>query len=626
MAVIRGTQGDDRRDNNPLIGEDEDDRIFGLAGDDFIAGRGGNDWLAGGPGADQIFGNAGNDQLVGLGNDDDLRGGVGNDTIIGHAGNDLIAGGPGNDRGFGFPGDDRIFGHGGDDWLAGGPGDDIMAGGPGDDQLFGLTGADRMLGHDGADRIAGLAGADVLTGGPGADKFVFGNLTHAGDRITDFNPGEGDELVLGGAVGEDVRVVDGDDTIVTVQNDAGSFTELVRLENFAEPGADGRIDVWHGEVQSFGDPGVPQQWVNILGNVETAGLNSLTYSLNGEQEQNLAFQDESNILNRRLFNEGDFNVELDFAELDPSPAHDLVTIRAAFDNGDVSTRDVLIDFEGGSVWPTDFEIDWSEVDDPQEVVQVVDGLWSFDENGARPEEIGFDRILALGDQTWDGSYEVRVSVTMNDITSSEVAGKGVLFGMQWGGHTDPEINGLHTDFVPLATFRAAGDDDDIIQLRPSEFFPDANPDNPSPVGRGFQFDEGVTYDFLIQNERIAGTDDRVYGIKAWRNNDPMGEPDDFVIRQTMTDQEPDGSFLLIAHFVDVTFGDVTVREIDDLQQLQVADVVDDGNSLEPLLAANAEASDSTGSQGSGGGTGEASAPGMTTSDLLTSGDETALAA
>jgi regulation of enolase protein 1 (concanavalin A-like superfamily) len=51
---------------------------------------------------------------------------------------------------------------------------------------------------------------------------------------------------------------------------------------FPPPSVRPVIDVWYGDNQTFGQLGVPQQWINILGNVSSAaGLATLTYTLNG---------------------------------------------------------------------------------------------------------------------------------------------------------------------------------------------------------------------------------------------------------------------------------------------------------------------------------------------------------
>jgi Ca2+-binding RTX toxin-like protein len=87
--------------------------------------------------------------------------------------------------------------------MVGGAGHDRLEGGAGDDALAGGAGEDTLLGGEGDDTLAGGAGADLLTGGPGADRFVLhlageaiGSTLAAMDRITDFNPAEGDRLAL----------------------------------------------------------------------------------------------------------------------------------------------------------------------------------------------------------------------------------------------------------------------------------------------------------------------------------------------------------------------------------------------------------------------------------------------
>ena len=64
--------------------------------------------------------------------------------------------------------------------------------------------------------------------------------------------------------------------------------------------------------QEFGQLGVPQQWVNILGNVsDPDGIASTTYSLNGGAESTLSIGPDT----RRLADDGDFNIEIDHNDL-----------------------------------------------------------------------------------------------------------------------------------------------------------------------------------------------------------------------------------------------------------------------------------------------------------------------
>ncbi len=339
-------------------------------------------------------------------------------------------------------------------------------------------GADHLFGDAGNDQLFGGPGNDILTGGAGADRFVFSSAAEGRDRITDFHPAEGDTLRLTGALaGASVRMVD-DGTSTTVQvhtTAANAFTDLAVLQGHREP-----IDVWYGDHQQFGDPGEAQRWVNILGTVAPSGLDSLAYSLNGGPEHALAFGpfDPDARADRnftRLVGDGDFNVELDYHQLNPGAADDVLSIIARYDNGDTFSRDVTIDYEGGHHWPTTYSIDWSHVTHLQDVVQVVDGLWSFDASGVRPAVQGYDRVLAIGDLSWD-SYELRLSIAMHDLHTVDPRhrdGGGILLGLQWNGHTSSPVGGdiaPHLGWIPSGAFVFTGNQGNRVDLHPTEWF------------------------------------------------------------------------------------------------------------------------------------------------------------
>ena len=504
---------------------------------------------AGATAADQkrIVGTPRNDTIPGSRSPDRIDALAGNDVVTGRAGNDILLGRQGNDR---------LAGNAGNDVLKGNAGNDILRGGGGNDVLKGNAGRDIIRGDAGNDRIDGGAGPDTLAGGGGRDAFLFRSLRQGPDRIVDFAPDEADAIVLGGTLrGAALRYqpLDRNSTQVRVRaRRARQFSDLAVLDNVWLP-----IDVWYGDRQHFGAPGEAQRWVNILGRVATDGLASLSFALNGGPAQPLALGPNG----ARLEQLGDFNVELDYQDLDPTAADDFVTIRADYQDGTQVTRQVRVAYQAGSRWPQNYTIDWGEVQDLQDAVQVVDGHWAFDATGVRPAVVGYDRVLALGDATWD-SYTVRLTITIHS-WESEVLGQAIWLGMQWGGHTNDPIPGQipHAGYVPGATFMLQ---EPVVVLRPSEFFEDRIPANPQ-VGRGVDLRAGRTYNILVRNQRIAAdrdlTDglDRRYSIKIWEVGTP--EPARFLISQKMVDQEPQGAFYLNAHYVDVTFGDVTVRRV-----------------------------------------------------------------
>ena len=63
------------------------------------------------------------------------------------------------------------------------------------DVLYGTASSDIIDGGAGNDTIISGSGFDTLTGGHGADTFVFNSSTQY-VTITDFNPAEGDRVVL----------------------------------------------------------------------------------------------------------------------------------------------------------------------------------------------------------------------------------------------------------------------------------------------------------------------------------------------------------------------------------------------------------------------------------------------
>lgn len=133
----------------------------------------------------QLIGTAADDTLTGTAAANVMDGREGNDTIRSLGGNDTVQGGQGNDR------------------IDGGAGADRINGGEGDDRLVGGGGGDRLRGDAGNDILVGGAGIDILTGGLGGDTFVFS----AGDRVTDFNAGQGDQIAFDVALGLDLAAI-----------------------------------------------------------------------------------------------------------------------------------------------------------------------------------------------------------------------------------------------------------------------------------------------------------------------------------------------------------------------------------------------------------------------------------
>ena len=157
------------------------------------------------------------------------------------------------------------------------------------------------------------------------------------------------------------------------------------------------FNVWYGDNQTFGQNGIPQKWVNVLGNVSApSGIASASYTLNGGAPQFLRVGPNGT----RLADTGDFNVEIDHASLNSGP--NTVVITATDNLSNTTTHTVTVNWANtGQVWPLPYSIDWSTVTNISDVAQVVDGLWAIQPDGTvRTIQTGYDRLIAFGDETW----------------------------------------------------------------------------------------------------------------------------------------------------------------------------------------------------------------------------------
>ena len=194
------------------------------------------------------------------------------------------------------------------------------------------------------------------------------------------------------------------------------------------------INVWYGDTQEFGNNGEPQVWCNIQGNVTDDGtITSFTYSLNGGSTINLSIGPD----NRRLENSGDFNIDLDVANL--LPGANTVLISAIDNDLNESTKTVTINYTENNIWPIPYNVDWSTLNNDitkiNDISHVVDGKFELTPDGIRTAEPGYDRLIAMGDVT-STNYEVLVPITIHTMPSN--GGVGVL--LRWKGHTDTPVS------------------------------------------------------------------------------------------------------------------------------------------------------------------------------------------
>jgi hypothetical protein len=323
------------------------------------------------------------------------------------------------------------------------------------------------------------------------------------------------------------------------------------------------IDVWYGNHQTFGQPAMAQSWVNILGNVSDpqSGIATLRYRLNNGSFVSARIGPDD----RRLEKPGDFNLEIDPAAL--REGDNTVLIEARNHTGLKTQATVTVTYHHGKA-SLPFQIDWSKVTDAQQVLQIVDGKWTWDASGIRPVELGYDRMLNVGDATWT-NYEVTVPVTVHGIDPDafkESAGgdhAGISIDMRWIGHSDdprkcdPEP---HCGWNPVGNFNKywfLPSGNNYLGLKILE-------DEKEFATLPYKVQIGHTYIFKTSVQTTPKGN--LYRFKVWEPS-VQDEPPDWMFERLATPglgglTNPDhGGFALVAHETDVTFGNITVTPL-----------------------------------------------------------------
>ncbi|MDH3707467.1 MAG: fibronectin type III domain-containing protein, partial [Acidimicrobiia bacterium] len=308
---------------------------------------------------------------------------------------------------------------------------------------------------------------------------------------------------------------------------------------------------WYGDTQNFGALGNAQTWVNVLGNVsDPDGLSSLSFQLNGGASQPLSIGSNQ----RRLYFDGDFNVEIDISNLVNGP--NTILIEAVDLLSNVTQKTVTLNYTQGTVWPGSFTADWSAVTKIEDAAQVVDGEWELTPGGLHTVGVGYDRTVGIGDYLWD-DFEVLVPFTLHDIDEtayqSSISGAPTIaFTLRWQGHT--ELNAgeqPHQWWVP----HGAGPFYDYIHERYSLSSDNGQNDRQSAPPPTLE----QLYYWKARVESLP-TGETAYDFKWWE--DGQAEPTNWILGITEPVGDlPTGSLLLVAHHVDVTFGDVAIQDL-----------------------------------------------------------------
>lgn len=340
------------------------------------------------------------------------------------------------------------------------------------------------------------------------------------------------------------------------------------------------ITVWYEDDLEFGQNGNPQQWVNIMGNVSGLSPSNITlrYKLNGVGGFTLL---DKGADKRRLYQEGDFNIELDIDDL--INGTNTVEIRARNNNTNQETREFYsFTYDANGTVSDSFTVDWSQASTLHEVAQPVDGEWTIEPGGTlRPLDVAtgitptlaYDRLVAFGDMSMT-DYQVTVPFTIHSIDTDKgfdfpSNGPGVGMIMRWQGHyqqlSDNQLRTGWRRFGSLAWFRWSGTENSYTSGMEMLGWSDGAGGEGNIIDTSTQtpvFNQEYTMKMMGQTR----PDGDYYRFKVWLSSQP--EPEEWTMEGLVDEPAAwdNGSFLLVAHHVDVSFGDVTVIPLDEIRQ------------------------------------------------------------
>ncbi len=318
-----------------------------------------------------------------------------------------------------------------------------------------------------------------------------------------------------------------------------------------------KIIFWYGRHQKFGHLGEPQRWINILGHVSgPAQTEKVTFSLNKGPESPLTLGSDLH----RLARAGDFNVELAWDNVKTGP--NTLVISARSKEGNRHTASVILDVYRGKTRPFPCRVNFRDVKNLQDVVQIVDGHWRLVPDGVRTVTPYYDRVLSLGDTTWT-DYQATIHLTIHDFTPPEpgpptynVSHFGVA--QRWRGH---HADGRQPSrrWYPLGAQGEFLLKTDLQDCRWRILFDSGSEKPPLYAKKRKNLVLGAPVWVKSQVVTLSGGRTR-YRYKLWADNGP--EPGGWDVEGLESNDYPGGSLCLVPHNSDVTIHEVFVGPVE----------------------------------------------------------------
>ena len=314
------------------------------------------------------------------------------------------------------------------------------------------------------------------------------------------------------------------------------------------------INVWYGTKQRFGHNGNPQRWINVLGRISGHTRSaSLTYSLNGGHQKELTVGPN----HTRLANHGDFNVEIDRSDLIVGENQ---IVLFATDGTAEAKAIVSVNYMDSTAPQLPIRVEWGKAKHIQEVAQVTDGLWKLTSEGIRIAEPYYDRVIAIGDESWT-DYDVTVPVTFHGFRQPgpRDGGRNVVhaaIAVRWPGHADDgKVTQPRTKWYPLGATAEF-----MIQDHPNRcrwrILGGGGKSAKAKVPRQIEFEKRYLMKHRVQSISESITE---YRVKFWDADQP--EPSHWDVTAKEENDIAHGGALILAHYADVTFGDVSVTSL-----------------------------------------------------------------
>jgi hypothetical protein len=333
------------------------------------------------------------------------------------------------------------------------------------------------------------------------------------------------------------------------------------------------ISIWYGQHQYVPSAALAQPQFNLLGRVidKESDVVALNYAVFHGDTKTAVRGGSINIGPhplrspskvpfgpRRLYHRGDFNILIPKGVLQNGANR--VAIQAYNGAGRRSYTEVSLEYQGKlsqeELLPAQFSLQENNQ------FQVIDGHWSVKDGRIRTLQTGYDRLVALGDTSWDAT-DVKVSLVVHGIESGKrlpasgprELGSACLIS-RWHGHTRKPNR---CDQPACGWLPAAAELCLVVNNKREMAFRLAIPGEKTPamLTKKLAYKPGLVFGLRLQSTPRKNGETH-YQARVW----PKGtkEPKDWPLKVISKENTlPSGAVALRAHHLDSTFQHIEIK-------------------------------------------------------------------